>query len=124
MIGKRPDVARVMAATDNANFIRDFAQQENDYNLKMALDNIETGRDKAKLGIAFGDEIQGIENSNNTLSGITDLVGTAALFGPDLFGTGSDIGVSELRGLDASITPGIDNWKPTIPALNPYAGIA
>ena len=124
------DITPVMAATDNGNFIRAYIDSENDINMKKALDDIETGKEKAKLGIMFGDQIQGILDSTSTLSNLTGLVSTVASLGPGLFGGGG--GVPDPSGLNAmagsgvgqaSITPGIDAWKPTMPALNPYAGM-
>tara|TARA_R100001463_G_scaffold72042_1_gene125921 strand:+ start:1156 stop:1599 length:444 start_codon:yes stop_codon:yes gene_type:complete len=45
----------------------------------------------------------------------------------DGFGGGTEaLGLNAMSGSgvdQASITPGIDKWKPTIPALNPYADI-
>tara|TARA_B100001093_G_scaffold444746_1_gene447967 strand:- start:67 stop:510 length:444 start_codon:yes stop_codon:yes gene_type:complete len=125
------DITPVMAATDNGNFIRAYIDSENDFNMKKALDDIETGKEKAKLGIMFDDQIQGIQDSTSTLSGLTDLVSLGASLGPGLFPGGG--GVPDPSGLNAmagsgvgqaSITPAIDAWKPTMPALSPYAGMA
>ena len=95
------DITPVMAATDNGNFIRAYIDSENDFNMKKALDDIETGKEKAKLGIMFDDQIQGIQDSTSTLSGLTDLVSLGASLGPGLFSGGGAGAAQGFSSIDA-----------------------
>ena len=106
-----------------ANALQDIAKYKGE-----ALQDITKYRTEAELALKGPQKQSGLDRALGMVqSGLSIAGGLKGMGAFDGFGGGTEaLGLNAMSGSgegQASITPGIDKWKPTIPALDPYAGI-